>query len=296
MQRFAGRFVSIVPLGLLLAASVAAAPALASPAFQKQWHTIEAVQPNFWGPNLFDVPGPPGQQEPYKEAPGGTRLVQYFDKARMELTVPAGGRVTNGLLTVELKSGKIQVGDATFVPVPSTPGIARPEPPGTPSAMKIAGDGNTGPAYADLNQLAERDPVGPEQQASSALMAGTPMRYNAATGTFSPTTDLPMLNIPPGPLYAGWSGDSGGRYGQYVFRPFADFIRSLPLPMDRTTGFPISPLIVAEVSVGGKTTTVLIQAFERRVLTFNPKNPDAFKVEFGNIGRHYYEWRYHPGA
>src|SRR6202011_3389703 len=164
--------VSIVSLGLLLAANVAAAPTFASPSFQTQWQTIEVVQPNFWGPNLFAVSGPPGQQEPYKEAQGGQRLVQYFDKARMELTVPTSGRVTNGLLTVELKSGKIQVGDTTFVPVPGTPGIAHPEPPSTPSARKIAGDGDTGPSYADLNQLAERDPVGPEQQAGAALMAG----------------------------------------------------------------------------------------------------------------------------
>jgi len=288
--------VSVLLLGVLAQQAAAATPAFASSAFQKQWQTIETVRPNFWGPVLFDVPGPPGQHEPYKEAPGGTRLVQYFNKARMELTNPATGRVTNGLLTVELKSGKVQVGDTTFVPVESTPGIAHPEPPGTPAAGKIAGDGYDGPSYADLNQLAERDPIGPEQQADKALMAGTPMRYNAATGRFAPTTDLPPLNIPPGPVYSAFVGDPGNRYGQYVFRPFYDFIRALPLSMDQTTGFPISPLIVADVSVGGKTTTVLIQAFERRVLTFNPKNVDAYKVEFGNIGRHYYEWRYKPGA
>ncbi|MDQ6601458.1 MAG: hypothetical protein M3Z19_01905 [Chloroflexota bacterium] len=280
---------------LLLPTRADTASAFASPAFRTQWQTIEAVRTNFWGPMLFDTPADPGQRESYKEAPGGMRLVQYFDKARMELTKPATGRVTNGLLTVEMKGGKVQVGDTTFVPVEGVP-VARPLPPGTPSAAKIAGDGDDGPSYADLNQLPERDPVGPEQQAGNALQAGTPMRYNPTTDRFSPTTDLPPLNIPPGPLYTGFVGDPGGRYGQYLFRPFADFINSLPLSMDQTTGFPISPLIVTQVSVGGKPTTVLIQAFERRVLTFNPKNPDAFKVEFGNIGRHYYEWRYHPDA
>lgn len=296
MHRSHRQLILALTLLLLLPARAGTASSFASPAFQTQWQTIEAVRPNFWGPVLFDIPGPPGQQEPYKEAPGGMRLVQYFDKARMELTTPATGRVTNGLLTVELKSGKVQVGDTSFIPVESTPGIARPQPPGTPSVSKIAGDGQDGPSYADLNQLLERDPAGPETMPGEALAAGTPLRYNPATGRFTPTIDLPPLNIPPGPLYSAFVGDPGGRYGQYLFRPFADFIRVLPLPMDQTTGYPISPLIVAEVSVGGKMTTVLIQAFERRVLTFNPKNPDAFKVEFGNIGRHYYEWRYHPGA
>ena len=44
--------------------------------------------------------------------------------------------------------------------------------------------------------------------------------------------------------------------------------------------------------VGGQQQDVLVQAFERRVLTYTPANPDAFKVEMGNIGRHYFQWRY----
>src|SRR5262245_47123770 len=76
-----------------------AATSFANPAFQTQWQQGEAITPNLWGPlaNAKD-----GQQEPYKEAPGGTRLVQYFDKGRMELT---GGAVTNGLLATELIHG-----------------------------------------------------------------------------------------------------------------------------------------------------------------------------------------------
>lgn len=35
-----------------------------------------------------------------------------------------------------------------------------------------------------------------------------------------------------------------------------------------------------------------MQGFERRVLTYTPSNPTAFRVEFGNIGQHYLLWRY----
>jgi hypothetical protein len=50
-------------------------------------------------------------------------MVQYFDKSRMEINNPNGDKnspfyVTNGLLTVELMSGKIQVGmpmDAVYI-------------------------------------------------------------------------------------------------------------------------------------------------------------------------------------
>jgi hypothetical protein len=44
--------------------------------------------------------------------------------------------------------------------------------------------------------------------------------------------------------------------------------------------------------VGGVELDVLVQLFERRVLTYTPTNPAGFKVEMGNVGQHYYRWRY----
>jgi len=40
------------------------------------------------------------------------------------------------------------------------------------------------------------------------------------------------------------------------------------------------------------TSDPLVQAFERRVLTYTPGNPTGFVVEAGNVGAHYYQWRY----
>jgi hypothetical protein len=37
---------------------------------------------------------------------------------------------------------------------------------------------------------------------------------------------------------------------------------------------------------------VLVQLFERRALTYNPANPAVTQVEMGNVGRHYFNWRY----
>ena len=37
---------------------------------------------------------------------------------------------------------------------------------------------------------------------------------------------------------------------------------------------------------------MLIQLFQRRALTYTPSNSAAFQVEMGNIGQHYYVWRY----
>ena len=40
----------------------------------------------------------------------------------------------------------------------------------------------------------------------------------------------------------------------------------------------------------------MVQIFERRALTYTASNPAAFKVEMGNIGQHYFAWRYASGA
>jgi hypothetical protein len=70
----------------------------------------KATRSWLWGPGPYLV-----AREEYKESPGGTRYVMYFDKARMELTRPANSTVTNGLLVVEMMRGEYQDGDTYFV-------------------------------------------------------------------------------------------------------------------------------------------------------------------------------------
>ncbi len=269
---------------------VQAATSYASDTFKQQWLSGEAVRPNFWGPLAT---ARDGQNEQYKEGslgfsesgptnPGqGMRLVQYFDKARMELTHPAQGLVTTGLLTVELKSGKVQLGDSTFEQR-------------SPAQVNIAGDpGTNGLTYADLSKFAEYyDPSSPNTY--SAYIYGDNHQFTPLTAEnakpYAAQFDVP----PPGDTFT-YVSDPSNRYGQVVYSPFEDFIKRLTdagVAIDQTPGYPISPVIVATVPIGGKATTVFVQAFERRVLTYNPNNPVQFRVEFGNIGQHYYRWRY----
>lgn len=254
--------------------AVQAASGYASPMIEANWQQAERVQPNFWGPLAT---ARDGQMEAYKEAPGRKRTVQYFDKARMEQFDP-NARVTTGLLTVELKSGKVQLGDGTFETR-------------SPAQIGIAGDPNGGgPTYADLGSLRE----------SYEINDSTPALYQLNSDhTFRALTQAQenqyaSFNPPSGPAVGGF-GDASGRYSQLVYYPFLTFIDSLMkagIPIDQTPGYAISPIIVATVPIGGKATTIFVQAFERRVLTYNPNNPAAFRVEFGNIGQHYYGWRY----
>jgi glucose/arabinose dehydrogenase len=261
-----------VALALLVVAPATASTFFASPAFAAQWQQGEAIATNFWGPlaNARD-----GQLEPYAEGtagqvcpPGalctavilpGKRLVQYFDKARMEQTTP-GGPVTNGLLTVELLSGRVQTGDTAFEQR-------------QPAAVPVAGDpDNTFPTYADL-------------QSVTAKVA----QDNA------PVTMLLTPGAPPAQYAAGASdphaavSDYDAITGHRVPRAFADFRATAGIP---AVGLAVTEPFWAEMRVAGTTRMLMAQGFERRVLTYTPTNPDPFKVEFGNIGQQYYTWRY----
>jgi phosphonate transport system substrate-binding protein len=63
-------------------------------------------------------------------------------------------------------------------------------------------------------------------------------------------------------------------------------------PWFYASGYPVSEPYWVKATIAGKVKEVMIQAYERRVLTYVADNPDGFKVEMGNIGQHYYDWRY----
>ena len=236
-----------------------AASAFASPTFQGQWQESETIAPNFWGPiaNAKE-----GQQEVYGDA---QRLVQYFDKGRMEIT---RNRLTNGLLATELVRGRIQTGDATFE--------NRPSP-----AIPIAGDpDNVGPTYATLTSKATAlltpAPSSVGMSATAAVDAsGAPVKVSPvsdAEATIAVYDTATQHNVPA------------------AFATYRDHAGLL------TIGYALSEPFRATVKVGGTPKDVMIQVFERRVLTYTSSNAPAFRVEMGNIGQHYYQWRYPDGA
>ncbi len=240
----------------------AGAAGFATPAFQTQWVAGEAIETNFWGP-LTTSDG--GRTEYYKDAPAGQRRVQYFDKGRMEWTDPPG-LVTNGLLPVEMIRGRVQFGDNTFVSKPS-PNIA------------IAGDpSNAGPTYATLGGRA------------SGILAPAPVQTGTpVTTVMSATGDISQGTPTPGATLSGY--DTQTRHN--VASVFADYRNRAGLA---TIGLAISEPFRAGFVVSGQPKDVVVQVFERRVLTYTAANTPSFQVEMGNAGLHYYQWRYPPGA
>jgi hypothetical protein len=259
LQRWA--LLAPVFLALALGTPVPAATAFADPAFQAQWQQGESLTPNFWGPltTAHD-----GQQEPYREAQGGQRLVQYFDKGRMELT---NGNVTNGLLATELVKEEIRVGDTAtqFQPAPNIP---------------IAGDpDNAGPTYAAIRIRASAvfsiTPATPGRLVTTSIDARGALSLGDPTPGSGPTS----------------LGPYDGATQHNVLQAFAAYRGRVGLA---TIGYATSEPFLTMVRVGGTPRQIVVQVFERRVLTYTPENPDPYQVEMGNIGQHYYAWRYGP--
>ncbi len=209
----------------------------------RQWRIVEGAIPNFWGPLETARNGQPEQYiEGSFNGQQGVRLVQYFDKARMEQT--NGDRpVTNALLTVELKSCRLQIGDTSFQ--------AR-----NPAFVGIAGDQDTpGPTYASLALLKEN---------MSQQSGGVNLAYDTAGQKFVPVNP----SSDPAMQFATYLGDPGGRFGQNVPQAFWDFLQTIPGGWLTTMGYPISPAFATNARVNKvDNTLVFVQAFERRVLT-----------------------------
>ncbi len=237
-----------------------------------------------WGPE----PLTGAVWEPYAEAPGGTRLVQYFDKSRMEIThsdAPDDGLwyVTNGLLAKELISGQMQVGDDAFVQR-------------IPAEINVAGDQGfaNGPTYATFRPLVDQPGfLLPEDRGDALIVeridaAGivTTDERLASHAIRTAFYDAVTSHNVAAPFWAFMNAegvvDRGGEYA--VERLFVNPFYA--------TGRPLTEAYWADVVVAGTEQLVLIQCFERRCLTWTPGNEPGWRVEAGNVGRHYYEWRY----
>jgi hypothetical protein len=162
----------------------------------------------------------------------------------------------------------VQVGDATFTPQ-------------APPAIPIAGDPDGGgPTYATL-----------ATKSASLLAASTAKIGSPVSATVAATGDVTNPTGATAPETTISAFDDTTKHN--VPKVFADYRAKAGL---QTIGFGISEPFMATVKVAGAQKAVMIQVFERRVLTYTASNPDAFKVEMGNIGQHYYKWRYPNGT
>ncbi len=250
----------------------------AEPAFRTLWDASDGQivagkisRPWLWGPKPFAV-----KWEPYTQAPGGVRLVQYFDKSRMEVNDLNGDRagqwfVTNGLLTSELVAGRVQIGLEAFEKL---------EPAQVPVAGDLESPDPQTPRYADFTRIAS---TANDNRAPNQVGAPVVTRFKRGGA-------LEGEDRPPAPVKIAAYDDT---LGHNMADVFVDFLRDVGLHWVFVTGYPISEPYWVAARGGGESQVVLVQLFERRALTFNPRNKEGWRVEFANIGLHYYRWRYH---
>ena len=266
---------------VMLMPAFAAPPEFANSAFSNLWTrqdkaVAESVTDRSWTWGPAPITG--GLREQFAEGVDGKRLVQYFDKSRMEINDPTADQssewyVTNGLLPIELMTGRMAIG------------LNQIEFRG-PAQISAIGDPGHFPTYADLLPLYDSGPVRPGdvgQPATGMLVPGGKIE-----GFRDYVNDKATVLNGDGVAQAfiDFQNQQGLVYkdGRYVksavYNPLFVF------------GKPVTGAFWVKTTVGGKEQPVLFQVFERRVLTYNPANPAAFRVEMGNVGQHYYRWRY----
>jgi outer membrane protein assembly factor BamB len=248
-----------------------------------------------WGPRT--LLGSP-ESEPYND---GTRVVQYFDKARMEVNNPDGDRtnpffVTNGLLVRELVSGLRQDGDTTFtpfldgaatIPVAGDPNeaannFANPNTPTYASFQSVATLNNDHSVLASADSTVIRAAFAKDGSVSTI---NPPANVKVVAQAYDSVTKHNMVDV-----FVNFQNQQG-----QIFDPTKQSYSQGAVYFNNPVfvfGHPITEPYWVNTVVAGKPTLVLVQLFERRVLTYTPSNPAAFQVEMGNIGQHYYDWRY----
>ncbi len=267
--------------------AVGAATNSASNAFAGTWSRTDypvstgaASRTWLWGPKAET----PVMNEAYSDSPNGERQVQYYDKARMEVTQPNGDAsstwyVTSGLLAKEMVTGKMQVGNDSFETR-------------QPATIDVAGDLSdpNSPTYASFTGLLDQSTHDPGWIIDQVVQRDGSVHTN---NTFADKYHVPMAVTAP-------------ETGHGVAAPFWDFMTSSGTIWDGSnyvqgrlfpnafyaTGLPITEPYWTSVKLGGAETDVLVQVFERRVLTYTPSNPSGWQVESSNVGLHYYTWRY----
>lgn len=247
-------------------------------AFQDTWSeadgpvsTDTAERSWLWGPDTFLT-----RSENYAESPGGERQVAYFDKSRMEINDPSADPssewfVTNGLLVRDMIRGVVQTGDQEFEQR-------------EPAQIAIAGDNLAwnpdAPTYASLRE-------------HSAVIEGN--RQPDRTGEAVKTRLIRngsvhhVPDVPDGATYARYDDVTGFNVADVFWNwiSTADHYDWL-----YAVGHPITDPHWVYTQIDGESEWVLVQAFQRRILTFTLENDPGWQLEMGNVGRHYYTWRY----
>ncbi|HEX2909666.1 MAG TPA: hypothetical protein VH186_02590 [Chloroflexia bacterium] len=297
----------VMTLALLLTYNLALTPFTASAAtpdqvasFRKLWARTDnlvddgAVSRSWvWGPKALDYSYVDSYRYNSTDKPA-PRAFRHYDKGRMEIDPrqPVGSKwyIRGGSLVKEMVTGRVSTsedgGTATLNPL----GIK------TPADVPVVGDdtlSDATPTYATFTDYST--PAGfksPDRRGQSVTKLINRYADTVQINTGDPKAKIALYvpetghNVPQAFVdYFNSQGPVQDASGNTVTEPLFDWVYVF--------GYPITEPYWAKVMVGGKQTLVMLQLFERRVLSYTPSNSPAWQVEMGNAGLHYLSWRSH---
>jgi hypothetical protein len=229
-----------------------------------------------WGPDAIST-----SVEYTADSPDGVRRMVYFDKGRLDIldrsaSPDSDWYVTGALLVTQMLSGQIPfAGDAI---------VYR-----TPPSVPVAGDlDQPNPlTYATLAPLASVNGwvIGTEDVPGLVAESQIGQPVQALVSGDGTVVDDSVTDSPIAVAEFDWVT------GHNVAAPFADWVARQPFPAAWLIGRPVTEPYWHDTLLDGAPTRVLIQAFERRILTWTPGQPAGWEVESNNAGLHYRAWR-----
>ena len=265
------------PSRLTAQIAVPTTPLPIDPTIDGAWRAVDganlggAIQrPWVWGPaplamTVDHVPGV------------GERRSAWFDKGRIDINDPNGDRssiwyAAGAPLVTELLAGAIRINEQIWV--------ARDD-----ALIPVAGDMDqpSPVTYATLGTLATLPTaasagVGPSEQAIGSRV----------TTLLEPSGTLLLDGVSQATVTIGAYDTVAGHN---VAQPFVDWMVTLGDAALPTVGQALTEPYWIDTVIGGENRRVLVQAFERRVLSFDPAQPGPWQVESANSGVHYRLWR-----
>jgi hypothetical protein len=211
---------------------------------------------------------------------GRSRQVVYYDKSRMEINNPSGNPadpyyVTNGLLVAEMIGGQMQMGDTQTISASVACNLTVVGDPRKQNPLS--------PSYADLARVAS---LHGDHQATDRT--GQPVD-GAIDAHGIVSTDAAHAGLA---RYAAFAPQTGHNIPDRFWTYLQGMQATYGFDGIYVVGYPITEGYWTQMRVGGKDYPVLIQAFQRRVLTYIPDFAPEWQIQQGNVGQHYLEWRY----
>lgn len=250
--------------------------------FQALWERTDKLVSNqtvarsfYWGPtdNTWTT------RETYAEDPQGTgtRLVQYWEKSRMEINDPNGDKrnpfyITNGLLTVELISGQMQIGNNTFeARKPANIVIAGDTTdPNAPTYASFAAHANAGTDHPDASKMGQKVTA---TLARDGSVGNDPSKASVPNIDVVYFDDVTKHNVPK----AMWDFlNQEGKViegGQTVTKPINS-------PWFYATGRPISDAYWANILIGGKLPARLCRLSSAAYSPTHPATPQVSRLKW----------------